>query len=83
MLPKANQLQTKATSPHACSFAQVVGATGSSIVSYLLPGLCYFRLRQGHHPLRYAALGVFALGMCIMALSIASMIGKAVAPSRR
>ena len=24
----------------------VVGATGSSIVSYLLPGLCYFRLRQ-------------------------------------
>ena len=26
----------------------MVGATGSSIVSYLLPGLCYFRLRQGH-----------------------------------
>ena len=66
----------------ACFLAQVVGATGSSIVSYLLPGLCYFRLRQGHHPLRYAALGMFVLGLCIMALSISRIIGKAVAPSQ-
>ena len=58
---------------------QVVGATGSSIVSYLLPGLCYFRLRQGHHPLRYAALGMFVLGLCIMALSLSRIIGTALA----
>ncbi|KAJ8601195.1 hypothetical protein CTAYLR_003231 [Chrysophaeum taylorii] len=43
----------------------VVGATGSTIVSYILPGGIYYRLAPPG-PMRTLALGVFILGICII-----------------
>lgn len=50
---------------------KVVGATGSVVVSYLLPGVCYFRLcPEPTSPMRYAALCLVLLGATLMPLSI-------------
>lgn len=55
----------------------VVGATGSTTVSYLLPGLCYFRLCvRPDAPLRWVALALFLLGLVIAVLSITLILVK-------
>ena len=43
----------------------VVGATGSTAVSYILPGGIYYRLAEPS-PKRTLALGQFLLGCCIV-----------------
>jgi amino acid permease len=48
-----------------------VGATGSTIVSYLLPGLCYWRLcANPTAPLRRCAGALFLFGVGVMILSL-------------
>ena len=49
---------------------KVVGATGSTIVSYILPGSCYFLLYREPHTLRWAALALLVAGAVIMPLSL-------------
>ena len=50
----------------------VVGATGSTTVSYLLPGFCFFRLcPRKRSPMRLLALLQLALGCIIMPGSLA------------
>ena len=64
-------------SPTCRQVLHVVGATGSTTVSYLLPGLCYFRLCvRPDAPLRWAALALFLLGLVIAALSITLILVK-------
>ena len=49
----------------------IVGATGSVIVTYILPGFCYWRLcTQPHAWLRRAALAQFCLGVVLMPISL-------------
>ena len=48
----------------------LVGATGSTIVSYILPGSCYFLLYREPHLLRWAALALLVAGAVIMPLSL-------------
>jgi len=49
---------------------KVVGATGSTIVSYILPGLCYFLLHPEPHVMRWLALALLIAGVIIMPLSL-------------
>ena len=49
---------------------KVVGATGSTIVSYILPGSCYFLLYREPHTLRWAALALLVAGAVTMPLSL-------------
>ena len=54
-----------------------VGATGSVIVSYLLPGLCYYRLQPDpRHPLRRGALALLLFGCVLMPLSLTLVVIK-------
>jgi len=48
----------------------IVGATGSTMVSYVLPGLCYFRLFPEPHIKRNLALVQFGLGCVIIPLAL-------------
>lgn len=44
-----------------------VGATGSTIVQYIVPGACYFVLQRGSNSVtRWMSLVHFLLGLCIM-----------------
>lgn len=45
-----------------------VGATGSTIVSYILPGGFYYSLHQHEGPVwkRYAALALFSVGLVLI-----------------
>ena len=55
----------------------LVGATGSTIVSYLLPGLCYWRLcADPRAPLRRAALFLLVFGVAVMVLSLTLIVVK-------
>jgi len=47
---------------------QVVGATGSTIVSYVLPGLAFYRLCQSRK--RYLGLALLCMGLVIMPLAL-------------
>jgi amino acid permease len=47
----------------------VVGATGSTIVSYILPGLCYFLLFPGRNT-RYIGLLILCAGLTFMTVSL-------------
>jgi len=51
----------------------VVGATGSTTVSYLLPGITYYYMHQKPHPKRYLALLQLGLGCIIIPLSLTSI----------
>lgn len=44
----------------------VVGATGSTTISYILPGLCYVKLHPVWDAKRYAAAFMLGLGICII-----------------
>lgn len=44
----------------------VVGATGSTTVSYILPGACYWRLHPFPHAKRYVAGGMFLTGLALI-----------------
>lgn len=48
----------------------IVGATGSTTVSYLLPGITYYFMHPKPHPKRYLALLQFSLGCIIIPLSL-------------
>ena len=53
----------------------IVGATGSTTVSYLLPGLCYWRLcADPRARLRRAALGLLVFGVAVMILSLSLIV---------
>jgi amino acid permease len=55
----------------------VVGATGSVVVTYLLPGFCYYRLcLQPRSWLRRAALLQTLLGAILMPVSLALIMTK-------
>ena len=55
----------------------VVGATGSVVVTYLLPGFCYYRLcRQPRSWMRRAALLQTLLGAILMPVSLALIMTK-------
>lgn len=49
---------------------ELVGATGSTAVSYILPGAIYWRLHPYPHPLRYAAALQFTIGCCIVPIAL-------------
>lgn len=51
----------------------VVGATGSTSVSYILPGACYWRLHPYPHAKRYVAGGLFCLGVLIIPTALHSI----------
>lgn len=57
----------------------MVGATGSSSVSYILPGLLYFKLHPRRHIKRYLALLLLVAGLVIMPISIHAILAPAVA----
>ena len=44
----------------------LVGATGSTMVSYILPGAIYYRLHTEPHFLRSVALAIFCVGACLL-----------------
>ncbi len=48
----------------------VVGATGSTIISYILPGLCYYYLFPEPHWKRTAAIALCILGCVIMPVAL-------------
>ena len=48
----------------------VVGATGSTIISYILPGICYYYLFPEPHWKRTAALSLCILGCVIMPVAL-------------
>ena len=55
----------------------LVGATGSVVVTYLLPGFCYYRLcRQPRSWMRRAALLQTLLGAILMPVSLALIMTK-------
>ena len=61
----------------------VVGATGSTIVSYILPGLCYFLLFP-KRPTRFVGLAVLIAGITFMTVSLYLIFfGRAAAAHRR
>ena len=51
----------------------VVGATGSTTVSYLLPGITYYVMHSKPHKKRYLALLQMSLGCIIIPLSLTSI----------
>merc|ERR1712232_179690 len=51
----------------------VVGATGSTVVSLILPGICYFRFFPHPHAVRWLALAVFLLGCAVMPVALVSI----------
>lgn len=53
-----------------------VGATGSTIVSYILPGACYYSLCRDVGPKRYLGLLQLVLGLILMPLSLTLIILK-------
>jgi amino acid permease len=59
----------------------VVGASGSTIVSYILPGIFYYRLYNGDDSQpawkTYAALGQFLLGLIIIPVCLFFIFWKA------
>jgi len=57
----------------------VVGATGSTIVSYILPGITYYRLSR--KPKRRLGLALFCAGMIIMPLALTLIAIDAAASS--
>ncbi|KAG8460572.1 hypothetical protein KFE25_011347 [Diacronema lutheri] len=52
----------------------VVGATGSTAVSYILPGAIYWVLHPHPHAMRFAAGAMFAAGVCITPVSLAAIL---------
>jgi amino acid permease len=56
---------------------EVVGATGSTAVSYLLPGAVYLALHPEPHPKRYLAMLQLALGLVIMPVGLTAVFLKA------
>lgn len=48
----------------------VVGATGSTTVSYIIPGVAYFRLFPHPHKKRRAAVALFLVGCGIMPVAL-------------
>lgn len=55
---------------------EVVGASGSTIVSYLLPGLVYYKLHPTSHWRRHVALVQFVLGCCIIPTCLTITVRK-------
>lgn len=53
----------------------VVGATGSTTVSYVIPGLCYYLIFKEPHLKRTLACGQFVTGLCIMPLALYAIFG--------
>ena len=53
-----------------------VGATGSTIVSYILPGACYYSLCRDAGPKRFLGLLQLVLGLILMPLSLTLIILK-------
>lgn len=56
---------------------ELVGATGSTIVSYLLPGAAYVRLHPYPHARRTAAQLQFVVGVGVMAVGLTAVFLKA------
>lgn len=56
---------------------ELVGATGSTIVSYLLPGAAYVRLHPYPHARRTAAQLQFMVGVGVMAVGLTAVFLKA------
>jgi amino acid permease len=57
----------------------LVGATGSTLISYILPGACYYKIfkaeSQGHWDWRmYAAIVLFCMGCIIMPVALTFII---------
>jgi amino acid permease len=48
----------------------VVGATGSTSVSYILPGAIYWKLHPYPHLKRYVALAMLCIGICIVPVAL-------------
>jgi amino acid permease len=51
----------------------VVGATGSTMVSYVIPGACYYKLFPHKHFKRTLALLQFSLGVMIIPLALTAI----------
>ena len=56
---------------------EVVGATGSTIVSYLLPGATYAALHPWPHARRALARAQFAAGLVVIPVGLASVFLRA------
>lgn len=54
----------------------VVGATGSTAVSYILPGACYWKLHPQPHAKRYVAGGMFCLGVVIIPTALHAIFAR-------
>lgn len=52
----------------------MVGATGSTSVSYILPGAIYWRLHPQPHAKRYVAQGMLLLGVLIVPLALHAIL---------
>jgi amino acid permease len=55
---------------------EIVGATGSTTVSYLLPGLTYFLLHPWPHARRRLALGQVVIGLVVMLTCLVAILTK-------
>eukprot|EP00038_Savillea_parva_P029219 m.69584 g.69584 ORF g.69584 m.69584 type:complete len:517 (+) comp8595_c0_seq2:222-1772(+) len=49
---------------------ELVGATGSTTVSYILPGMVYWRLHPFPHPMRRVAVVQTVVGLCIVPIAL-------------
>jgi amino acid permease len=56
---------------------ELVGATGSTIVSYLLPGATYMKLHPYQHLRRTLARAQFLVGLVVIAVGLTSVFLKA------
>jgi amino acid permease len=52
----------------------LVGATGSTSVSYILPGAMYWNLHPQPHAKRYGAGLMFVVGACIVPLALSAIL---------
>mmetsp|Transcript_36662 Transcript_36662/g.90902 ORF Transcript_36662/g.90902 Transcript_36662/m.90902 type:complete len:527 (+) Transcript_36662:22-1602(+) len=52
----------------------LVGATGSTAVSYILPGAIYYVLHPWPHAKRYVAAAMFLIGVCIVPISLTAIL---------
>lgn len=68
--------------PAAAAVLSFVGATGSTIISFILPGLFYFKLFRhddgAPRALTWAALALAIYGTCVMAFCLTYNIVKLV-----
>jgi len=51
-----------------------VGATGSTLVSFIIPGMCFWKLNQGSNAEKWASIILFIYGVTVMIVCLTSNV---------